>query len=57
MRVKVSKGKTINTGNYESFRIDVGVEDDFEKITEGHATLSAIVDDMLATEISKLEEF
>ena len=52
MRVKVSKGKTINTGNYESFRID-----DFEKITEGHATLSAIVDDMLATEISKLEEF
>lgn len=57
MRVKVSKGKTINTGNFESFRIDVGLEEDFTNLTEGHTTLSAMVDDMLQKEVQKLEEF
>lgn len=27
MKIKLSMGKTINLGNYESLRVDVGVED------------------------------
>lgn len=40
MKVKLQIGKTINTGNYESLRIDVGLTDEcepeeyYEKCTE-----------------------
>jgi hypothetical protein len=29
-KVKVSLGRTVNLGNYESFRIDVGLEEEIE---------------------------
>lgn len=30
MRIKLSRGATINMGNYQSYRFDVGVELDFD---------------------------
>ena len=32
-RIKISLGKTFNLGNFESLRIDVGLEKDVEKAT------------------------
>ena len=32
-RIKVSLGKTFNLGNFESLRIDVGLEKDVELVT------------------------
>jgi hypothetical protein len=30
-RISISKGITLNLGNYESFRVDIGIETDVEK--------------------------
>ena len=36
-RLKVNVGRTYNTGNYESLRVDVGLEADFDDSTlESH---------------------
>ncbi len=31
MKIKLSRGATINMGNYQSYRFDVGMEEDFGK--------------------------
>lgn len=35
-KIKVSLGRTLNAGNYESFRFDVGLELDCENEVEGY---------------------
>ncbi len=30
MKIKLSRGATVNMGNYESYRFDVGIEEDFD---------------------------
>ena len=57
-RLKVSVGRTINTGDYESFRVDVGLEADIDDKTpfnEAYADLFSEVSKQLvvASETAK----
>jgi hypothetical protein len=51
MKVSVSKGATINLGNYESARVDITVEDD----TLGASEIEEMVDSWLRKEVEKIE--
>ncbi len=37
-RIKITLGKTFNLGNYESKRIEVGIERDVEQVTKENTT-------------------
>jgi len=57
-RLKVNVGRTINTGDYESFRVDVGLEADIDDKTpfnEAYADLFSEVSKQLvvASETAK----
>lgn len=55
-RIKVSMGVTINTGNFESVRVDVGVDDDLrvgETALDGYNRVSSFVEKALN---DKMEE-
>jgi len=57
-RLKVNVGRTINTGNFESFRVDVGLEADIEdrvSFNEAYAELFSEVSKqlMVASETAK----
>jgi len=59
-RLKVNIGKTINTGNFESFRVDVGLEadiDDQVPFNEAYSELFMEVSKQLtvASETAKLK--
>lgn len=52
-RIKISIGKTYNLGNYESLRLDVGIELEEEEVSD--LTVKAIKEDV-ETMLSKLEK-
>jgi len=57
-RVKYNKGRTINIGNFESIRVDVGIElemaaSDGREIDATFDRLKAWVDKRIATEVAR----
>ena len=58
MRIKINKGATINMGNYESARIDVGIEMDTTKkeLKDDYDWCLDWVNDHLNANVDDLEE-
>ena len=62
MKISVSRGRTINMGNFESERIDVGIEKEFpdtkdvEKINIHIATLEVFINIFLDGETEAIIE-
>ena len=54
-RIKVSIGRTYNTGNYESLRLDVGLEIDIPKGTDSNTDLFEDVTKEVQSYLSQLE--
>lgn len=55
-RVKVSMGFTMNIGNFESLRIDVGVEDDVrenETVKDASERVYKFVENTLTTKVTE----
>ena len=55
-KVNVTLGYTMNVGNFQSLRVDVGVEDsvrDGENVQEGFDRVYAFVEEQLATKIKE----
>lgn len=55
MRISYSKGRTVNLGNFESMRVDIGIEldiegDSLDKADVTHDRLKAWVEGKLAKE-------
>lgn len=58
-RVKVSLGYTRNMGNFESLRVDIGVEDDLrngENIATGFDRVYGFVEKKLVEKVQETEE-
>jgi hypothetical protein len=55
-KVNVTLGYTMNVGNFQSLRVDVGVEDsvrDGENVQEGFDRVYAFVEEQLAAKIKE----
>jgi hypothetical protein len=58
-KIKVMLGYTLNLGNFQSLRIDVGVDDsrrEGENISEAFERVYAFVEDKLATKVRESKE-
>ena len=58
-KVTISLGYTLNLGNFQSLRIDLGVEDskrDGETISEAFDRVYGFVEDRLITKINEAKE-
>lgn len=58
-RVKASLGYTRNMGNFESLRVDVGIEDsvrDGEKATEAFERVYSLVESKLLEKVAEVED-
>lgn len=56
MKVKLSRGATINLGNYQSYRFDVGIEEDFAKeipLKDSYERISAEVNILFEKEMKE----
>lgn len=54
-RIKIQKGITLNLGNYQSYRVDVGIEKDVTKYSEKeYAVLDKLVTKKLDAEIDRM---
>lgn len=56
-RVKVSMGVTINTGNFESMRVDIGIEDDArenEHVTDAYERVMRFVEGTLEKKVEDI---
>jgi hypothetical protein len=58
-KIKVMLGYTLNLGNFQSLRIDVGVDDsrrEGENINEAFERVYSFVEDKLATKVRESKE-
>ncbi len=57
-RIKYSKGHTVNVGNYQSVRFDVGIElpAPVEGLTNAYQAAIGVVDKLCTIEFQKIEE-
>ena len=53
-KLRVSRGKTINKGNYESARYDVSIEEEFEDIINRSAAYQVVSN--AVKDMAKVEE-